>query len=165
MKHLIKYLDALENTFRFSDLGSDPKGQIGMIAYTSGYKYELQQNAVIETRIEIDETIETLFLWLNPNGRLKIQRGYAWDGPSGPTIDTRSSMRGSLVHDALYQLMRSGLLGVDRREAADNLMCNIFLEDGMWAWRARAWFRSVRKLAGMSVDPRSKKIVCYAGAK
>ncbi len=143
----------------------DRRGHIQAIAYTTGYKYQLRQNYVIETGIEIDEAIETPFLWLNPNGRLKIQRGYAWDGPSGPTIDTRSSMRGSLVHDALYQLMRSGLLGVDRRATIDRLFYLILVEDGMWKWRAGWWHTAVRKVAGMATDPSSRKVICYAGVR
>ena len=43
---------------------------------------------------------------LNESGCLQIAAGYAWDGASGPTIDTRNSMIASLVHDALYQLIR-----------------------------------------------------------
>jgi hypothetical protein len=47
-------------------------------------------------------------------------KGYAWNGPSGPTLDTRNFMRGSLVHDALYQLMREGRMdnGLRRQNEA-----------------------------------------------
>ena len=69
---------------------------------------------------------------------MSIKKGYAWDGPSGPTIDSFNFMRGSLVHDALYQLMRNDLL--DRKihkVPADKLLQKMCLEDGMS--RLRAW--------------------------
>ncbi len=66
------------------------------------------------------------------NGALTIDEGYAWDGASGPMPDIPSVMRGSLVHDALYQLMREKLLDYKKdRQMADKLMQQICLEDGM----------------------------------
>jgi hypothetical protein len=48
-------------------------------------------------------------------------------------------MRGSLVHDALYQLMREKFLDYKRdREFADDLIRQHCLEDGMS--RIRAWY-------------------------
>ena len=58
---------------------------------------------------------------LNTKGHLIIKRSYAWDGPSGPTIDTKNFMRGSLVHDALYQLMRHEHLSSDEWRAVADL--------------------------------------------
>ena len=44
-------------------------------------------------------------------------------GASGPTLDTDDTMElDSLVHDALYQLMREGCLPQSARKAADKLM-------------------------------------------
>jgi len=64
-------------------------------------------------------------------------KGYAPDGPSGPTLDTANFMRGSLVHDTLYQLMREGLLNHNLpREAADRILQSLYREDGMLALRA-----------------------------
>jgi len=37
---------------------------------------------------------------------LFISAGYSSDGPSGPTIDTKSFMLGAFVHDALYEMLR-----------------------------------------------------------
>jgi hypothetical protein len=61
----------------------------------------------------------------------RISKGYAWDGPSGPTIDTGNFMRGSLIHDALYQLMRTGNLPTSFRERADLLLRKTCIDDGM----------------------------------
>ena len=87
------------------------------------------------------------FVRLHPDGRLAIAQEYAWDGPSGPAIDTNNFMRGSLVHDALYQLMRERVLDYKSdREHADRILRDIVREDGMsrlrawWVYRSLRWF-------------------------
>ncbi len=54
-----------------------------------------------------------------------------WDGPSGLTIDTPNFMRGSLVHDTLYQLLRNELIEQKWRDEADEELRRICREDGM----------------------------------
>lgn len=46
-------------------------------------------------------------------------------------------MRGSLIHDALYELIRKGLIDQKYKEAADQLLYDICLEDGMSVIRAK----------------------------
>lgn len=117
------------------------------IEYNSGYKYQLQRDFTLRIPIRPPAAIATDFLGLDLEGLLTICKGYAWDGPSGPTLDTRSFMRGSLVHDALYQLMRESHLDrATHRAAADRLLRELCLEDGMWpprawwVWKGVAWF-------------------------
>ena len=83
-----------------------------------------------------------------------IKQGYCWDGPSGPTIDTENFMRGSLVHDALYQLMREEKLARSFQKAADDCLRRMCIEDGMW--RIRAWWvwKGVRDFGHKSTYPR-----------
>ncbi len=96
------------------------------IAYKDGYKYQLKEDYVIDIRIRPDSPIDTDYLFLTLEGQLTIKKGYAWDGPSGPTIDTLNFMRGSLVHDALYQLMRARHLDTERhKDSADRLLKKI----------------------------------------
>jgi len=109
------------------------------IKYRSGYKYQLAEDYRLDVGIHPVKTITTDFLCLDTFGYLSIWKGYAWDGPSGPTIDTKDSMRGSLVHDALYQLMRMGLIDESNRERADDLLHEICTEDGMNHVRADLW--------------------------
>ena len=71
------------------------------------YKFSLAQDFPLQLELRPETEIVTPFIVLTMDGLLTINKGYAWDGPSGPTIDTKSFMRGSLVHDALYQLMRA----------------------------------------------------------
>ena len=107
-----------------------------MIEYRDGYKYQLAADYEIRTGIFPVGVINDDFLSMDRDGLLRIKNGYAWDGPSGPTLDTKSFMRGSLVHDALYQLMRSGKLSHGNREAADKLLKQLCIEDGMGSVRA-----------------------------
>jgi hypothetical protein len=102
----------------------------------------------IEIDIKPKTIIETPFILLMHSGILRIKKGYCWDGPSGPTIDTESFMRGSLVHDVLYQLMRDGHLIKEYREYADRFLRIICLEDGMARWRAWYVYYAVRWFAG-----------------
>jgi hypothetical protein len=86
-------------------------------------------------------------------GRLTIKKGYAFDGPSGPTFDTKSFMRGSLVHDALYQLIREGKIDQSCRADADKLLRKICREDGMSWLRSRWVYHSVRMFGGAAARP------------
>jgi hypothetical protein len=141
------------------------------ILYRGGYKYQLAESystsVVIrppggqrsEDRDQTSESegIETDFIELDADGLLTIQKGYAWDGPSGPTVDTKSFLRGSLVHDALYQLMRNEFLPASCREDADQELHRICREDGMNRFRAGYVLLGVRKGAGFAASPAAKK--------
>jgi len=122
------------------------------------------QDFTINIEIETEEDIETSFIGLTTDGELTIKNRYAWDGPSGPTIDTKSFIRGSLVHDALYQLMRERHLDHQKhREYVDDLLKKMCLEDGMS--RLRAWYvyRSVRTFGEKNAWPSPKaqhEIMC-----
>ncbi|MHC4571232.1 MAG: hypothetical protein ACYS0C_04045 [Planctomycetota bacterium] len=128
------------------------------------YKYQLMQDYTIPIEIELGEDVDTNFIALTTTGVLTVKNRYAWDGPSGPTIDTRSFMRGSLVHDALYQLMRGKYLDYKKhRKYADELLKNICLKDGMFKFRAWYVYQIVcmfgEKNARPSEEPQDE-IIC-----
>jgi len=103
-------------------------------------------------------------------GDLVLHRGYGWDGPSGPAIDTESTMEASAFHDAFYSLIKLGHLDVDPWKArADRIYHDLILENGLirpslqdswndrisidiwnalvrarafWHWKAVSWFGS-----------------------
>ena len=62
-------------------------------------------------------------------------------------------MRGSLVHDALYQLMRDGYLPLKTREYADWLLREICIEDGMSKIRADWVYMGVDLFGESSAKP------------
>ena len=126
------------------------------IHYKAGYKYLLTRDYSVNVGIRPPKKIEIEHIRLDTDGTLTIFKGYAWDGASGPTIDTKSSMRGSLVHDALYQLIRHGLLDDAYREKADELLYSICRDDGMMWIRANLWEKAVRWFASGACRPSSE---------
>ena len=132
------------------------------IKYKSGYKYQLYEEYKVKVRVVPNKEIKSHFIDLNTEGMLVIKKGYAWDGPSGPTIDTPNFMRGSLVHDALYQLSRNKLITEKWRKEADEELRRICIEDGMSRIYARWVFKAVRKWGKMAADPASLKKIHVA---
>lgn len=115
------------------------------IKYLRGVKYWLvdpYETQLVYVAPGVD--IETDFIRLSASGRLLLRKGFAWNGASGPTWDDHTNMRGSGVHDALYELMAAGLLGPEWREPADMELRRIMVEDGMHPDRAEIWFNMVR---------------------
>ena len=121
-----------------------------------GYKYQLTGYFAVNLPMPFDQyTCRTDYLLLS-QGRLVIGEDYAWDGPSGPTIDTRTFLRGSLIHDALYQLIRLGMLPKELRIEADKVLKRACLADGMNRFRAWYVYKSVRMFGGGAVKPRKE---------
>ena len=105
----------------------------------SAYKYQLREPFEMTTDIWPEQDIETPYMCLTIDGNLQVRKSYAWDGPSGPTIDTKTFLRASLVHDVLYQMMREEFLDYRVfRRSADALLKVMCLEDGMFVFRA--WY-------------------------
>ena len=69
--------------------------------YRKGYKYQLYEDYEIITTIIPYGSVSNDYVAIDCTGLLTVFKGYAWDGPSGPTFDTKTFMRGSLVHDAI----------------------------------------------------------------
>lgn len=137
------------------------------IQFKRGYKYQLQAaDAVLlpELADSARAPIRTDWLELDPDGTLRIRPGYAWDGASGPTYDSKSSMRGSLYHDAGYQLIRLGLLPPSMREPLDVMFHRVCREDRMLKPRAWAWFHLVRIFASPAAAPGSERRAERAGS-
>ena len=127
--------------------------------YRSGYKYQLAEPFVCQTAIRPDKHIGTDFIILGLDGILMINKGYAWDGCSGPTWDDRTNMRAGIVHDALYQLIRCKQLDMGWRHTADDEFRRICMDDGM-SW-VRAWYywRAVRMFGESAAEWQDEKIL------
>lgn len=111
------------------------------IRYRSGYRYQLQADYSVFIGL-LGYKIRTDFITLTESGWLTIRKGYAWDGATGLPSTPRSLMRASLVHDAMYQLIRNGLF--DRRDVADEVFFEFAQEDGFMAaplahWIVQQW--------------------------
>ena len=119
-----------------------------------GFKYILYKECTYSTGI-IPEIISAEWDWaaIDAVGLLTISKGYTWDGPSGPAIDTLNFMRGSLIHDALYQLMREEVLPQSTRKRADQILREICIEDGMSKIRSWWVYTGVRLGAAGAAKP------------
>jgi hypothetical protein len=123
------------------------------IIYKKGYKYQLQEAYSLQLDFAPAEDITTDYFQFLKNGTLTVMKKYAWDGPSGPTWDTLDSMRGSLVHDVGYQMIREGYLLESHRPLFDLILHQICVEDGMSLFRAKYWYLGVKHFAIWAASP------------
>lgn len=121
------------------------------IAYFAGYKFQLEADYSQNVGFAIPAGIAIPpWVALDADGTLHVKAGYAWDGASGPIEQSAHVLRGSLVHDALYQLMREGKLDQSYRESADMALKQCCIDDGMSHWYAQAIFSAVREFGAAS---------------
>ena len=133
------------------------------IRYKDGYKYQLNAEYRQQINILPETDVDTPYIRLTTSGELTIAKGYAWDGPSGPTIDTKNFMRGSLVHDALYQLMRGNYLDKEKcKQPADRLLQQMCKQDGMSAIRAWWVYQGLKIGGGAAADSDNAKQLIHA---
>lgn len=135
-----------------SDIDLERKLAYKRIKYKRGMKYQLEQDYMLRVPI-LEYSIETKYFELTPEGILLVRDGYAWDGPSGPTVDIKSFMRGSMVHDVIYQMLRMEVIDKSNKEVGDQLLYDICVEDGMWNWVAWAVQKAVTRFGFMSTHP------------
>ena len=133
------------------------------ISYKKGYKYQIVNNYSTNIPIQPDDDIFTDYIDLYRDGKINIKKGYAWDGPSGPTFDTLNFMRGSLVHDALYQLMREEKIEKNNyRESVDRLLQHMCKEDGMSSIHAWWVYLGIHIFGDPAADPAHRKSIVKA---
>jgi hypothetical protein len=139
--------------------------------YKGNYKYQLAENLFTNLNeyddgfgLWPDHNIFVPFIKLYGGGWLELESGYASDGPSGPTWDRPSFMRGAFNHDGLYQLMRLKLLDHNIfRRPADTVLANICKQDGMWKWWAdNVVENGVKLFAEPSAEPKNNRILIVA---
>ena len=66
-------------------------------------------------------------------------------------------MRGSLVHDAFYQLLRDGRLPLDVRDQVDALFRRLCREDGLSSALAWGAYQLARNFGAAYATPAAKK--------
>lgn len=139
-----------------------------VIRYKAGYKYQLSHDYLFELPDEFPElNYQGDFIWVS--GRtVTLWKGYASDGPSGPTIDTKNFMRGAWQHDGGYQLLRAGIypksLHEKLRKALDLQLYRTCLEDGMSRIRAALVYSGVRVGGKNAAEIGSEKRIYEAGS-
>ena len=126
------------------------------VAYQNGYAYKLVEDYGTTVNVRPPASISTRLIDLSKDGALLIRAGYAWDGASGMP-DSPDVIRGSLVHDALYQLMREGALDpLLQKSAVDRQLYDHCVEDGMNPGLARVVLEAVTRMGGSHLrkDPK-----------
>ena len=108
------------------------------------YKFKVEENFSIELPFKIPDFVHP-YASLK-DGILSVKRGYAWDGASGPIINTRDTLVASLVHDVLYQAMRLNLIksSKENRMIADKNFFEILKMNGVNSIRRKVWYFAVR---------------------
>lgn len=125
------------------------------------YKYRLREGYSFRlpgTTPEVKKT-DRIPEWLRYDNEAKVLQfrvGYCWNGSSGPTMDSNSCYRASLVHDGAYQLLREGVFGEgeDLKKARlyfDALYLGMCIEDGMSPWKAQTRYRALRLFGGFVI--------------
>jgi hypothetical protein len=126
--------------------------------YTSsiGYKYTLAKDYSVPLYGFHGVSFAATHFSVEEDGVLTVKAGYAWDGASGPTWDTRDTLTPTLVHDALYQAIRTGMLPEDRRFDVDLEFYRLMRErtsSALGHFRAFYFFAGVRLFGWLAIRP------------
>ena len=108
------------------------------------YKFKVEENFSIELPFKIPDFEHPYAS--SKDSILSIKRGYAWNGASGPVINTRDTLVASLVHNVLYQAMRLNLIkpSKENRKTADKNFFEILKMNGVNSIRRKVWYFAVR---------------------
>ena len=117
------------------------------------YKYQLVEDFTFCGVGFSDVSIDYIII---KGATIVIKKGYAWDGASGTAIDTKDFMKGSLVHDALYQVIRKKSLSKVYRKEADRILKRMCELAGMNKFRAWYVYQAVRIFGRFTLKKRTE---------
>lgn len=114
--------------------------------YKSGYRYKLDEAYLQTLPFSAFDCKDVPGGWVSLDGsKLYIVPGYAWDGAStGLPWTPKPWLRPSLVHDALYQLIREGQLPMELRKDADEVFYQLLRENRVHIVLANGAYLAVR---------------------
>ena len=124
--------------------------------WRSGYKYQLAATDDYVTSFRPGKDIITDFIRLDQNGKMSVYKGYAWDGVTW-FLDLLKLIRASLVHDALYQLMRENHLSPNDWRKADHMFKSYALADGVNPILVKLLMVVLKVANGRFAQPKLKK--------
>lgn len=131
------------------------------IQYKKGYKYQLHTDYRFKVNIPISREFKSDFLDCDLIGNVHVKKGYAWDGATC-AIDTDTFMRGAMIHDVLYQLIREGSISQSYRTKADEILDIVLEYDGMGLFRRFYVKKALALFGSKAADPKSKRKVLVA---
>lgn len=122
--------------------------------YKSGYTYITQETVFVNVGPALHAPVSSPFASIAGES-LCVMRNYAWDGASFSLFlwfgTPKAWLLPSLVHDALYQLIRDGLMDRQYRDAADRLFRELLIERGVWRIVAWGAYYAVRVFGNFAV--------------
>jgi hypothetical protein len=133
------------------------------------YDFQLMENVNFPVNMPDNlydgESIVCRFITIGDN-RLYIAKHYCWDGSSIPLKKSwrwlfdsdKYCKEASLVHDALCQLIRNGLLPLRYRIDADKYYQDMCMNYGMPKWQAKLRYRALRMFGGKTVNKTANPI-------
>ena len=132
------------------------------------YNYQLREDFSYDLGRTFPEgPIQNEFILISAEGLITIKKHYAWDGVSGPVIDTQANLKASLVHDALYQLMREARLDhLIYREWSDRLFMEMCRKGGVMDAIAGLYFKGLSWFGAKNAKPRENATpptICQEG--
>ena len=128
--------------------------------YSSGYKHQVRETFSVQLMyIHTSTEIDTWYCKLSVSGMLTVKRGFAWDGASGPTWDTKATMTPACVHDCLAKLIRTGCLKHSVWRHADYELEHLMKQRGVWKIRRRIWMKGLKLTGGSYAASKNKKKV------
>jgi len=113
-------------------------------------RYRLHRTRCFQTCV-YGHYVATDYATLLPNGVLTVYSNLQWDGPSGPTVDTATTMDGSCAHDVLYRMIGDGHLPLAVRWRCDATLFVLMREAGAWRVRAYAYMLAVDYAGGFYI--------------
>lgn len=152
----------------------DKKDDVDKLEYVGRKPWKYQTVARFDVSIEkkydiwvspevSEEMTNDYFIILHFNSQNKrvnqisIEAEYAWDGASGPTVDTYGSFKAALVHDAFYQCMRLGYVTPGSRNGVDKLFRDMLEAGGVPPLRRQIWYLGVHLFGKKSTTPKPHK--------
>ena len=115
--------------------------------------YQLAKPYRFKTRCRPTQVVSIPFVTLEPDGQCVLDTGFAFDGASGPVIQTKSILRCAAEHDAKYRLMREGLLDAKiNQPIADSEFREGLIMDGVFSIRAETFYIAVHEFGKKSTS-------------
>lgn len=126
--------------------------------FRKGYKYQLAETEIVQTPL-LGYDIDIHLIRLTTDGLLTTQADFAWDGASGPTLDTDDTYTPSLVHDVFAKLIRLKLLPRSCVKTINKFLNKMLKDRGMNWFRRRYWMIGLWLTGGSFADPENVKKV------
>lgn len=112
--------------------------------YADGKKFELLEEYIYQTEIEVPKYVHRGHISMSPSGMLTIRAGFVYDGCSFWTADRNENYTACLIHDALDKLLRAGKIPPRFQRNSDRILKRVFIEHGGGKLSTSVYYVAVR---------------------